>query len=126
MEQGKESNVRVLLVEPGAQPRPVTLPNTLEAAQKIVGGTIEVIDLEPGVCLVCSEEGKLMRPEGNRYLEDDIIVGKFFLAGDDGSGELCSLGSDAMERYARKFAQPQTFRPEEMEQCIRVEFFPLG
>lgn len=86
----KEKEITVLKVEPGKSPETVTMPNTLDAMQKMVGGYIEVLPLSD-VCLVCNEDGKLMGLEGNRRLGNDIIVGTFFLAGDTQSGDLCSL-----------------------------------
>lgn len=90
----KEEMLTVLKVEPGKPPEEVTMPNTLEAMQKMVGGFIEVVYLDD-VCLVCNEEGKLVGLEDNRRVGDDIIAGTFFLAGDTEDGELCShAGAD--------------------------------
>ena len=63
----KEKEITVLKVEPGKSPETVTMPNTLDAMQKMVGGYIEVLPLSD-VCLVCNEDGKLMGLEGNRRL----------------------------------------------------------
>ena len=38
----KEKEITVLKVEPGKSPETVTMPNTLDAMQKMVGGYIEV------------------------------------------------------------------------------------
>ena len=77
----KADAIQVLKVASGKAPEAITIPNTLEAMQQMVGGYIEVIPLED-VCLVCNEEGKLMGLPGSRRLGDDIIAGTFFLAGD--------------------------------------------
>ena len=53
----KEKEITVLKVEPGKSPETVTMPNTLDAMQKMVGGYIEVLPLSD-VCLVCNEDGK--------------------------------------------------------------------
>lgn len=55
----KEKEITVLKVEPGKSPETVTMPNTLDAMQKMVGGYIEVLPLSD-VCLVCNEDGKLL------------------------------------------------------------------
>jgi len=47
----KEPEITVLKVEPGKEPEEVTIPNTLEAMQEMVGGFIEIVYLD-GVCLV--------------------------------------------------------------------------
>ena len=52
----KENELTVLKVEPGKAPEEVTIPNTLDAMQYVVGGYIEVVYLEDA-CLVCNEEG---------------------------------------------------------------------
>lgn len=52
----KENEITVLKVEPGKVPETVTIPNTLDAMQKEVGGYIEVIPLND-VCMVCNEDG---------------------------------------------------------------------
>ena len=49
----KEKEITVLKVEPGKSPETVTMPNTLDAMQKMVGGYIEVLPLSD-VCLVCN------------------------------------------------------------------------
>ncbi|MFQ7451097.1 MAG: DUF3846 domain-containing protein [Flavonifractor plautii] len=60
----KADAIQVLKVASGKAPEAITIPNTLEAMQQMVGGYIEVIPLED-VCLVCNEEGKLMGPPGS-------------------------------------------------------------
>ena len=67
----KEPEITVLKVEPGKEPEEVTIPNTLEAMQEMVGGFIEIVYLDD-VCLVCNEEGKLMGLEGNRRVGREI------------------------------------------------------
>ena len=47
----KEKEITVLKVEPGKSPETVTMPNTLDAMQKMVGGYIEVLPLSD-VCPV--------------------------------------------------------------------------
>ena len=57
----KEKEITVLKVEPGKSPETVTMPNTLDAMQKMVGGYIEVLPLSD-VCLVCNEAGAGRKP----------------------------------------------------------------
>ena len=113
----KEKEITVLKVEPGKSPETVTMPNTLDAMQKMVGGYIEVIPLND-VCLVCNEDG-------NRRLGNDIIAGTFFLAGDTRSGDLCSLTQDQLQRFGELFAKPETFQPGEVEDALRIEFYSM-
>ena len=120
----KEEPIQVLKIEPGKVPEAVTIPNTLEAMQQMVGGYIEVIPLED-ICLVCNEEGKLMGLPGSRRLGNDIIAGTFFLAGDTLDGGFCSLTQEQADRWSRHFAQPETFQPGEVERSIRIEFYTM-
>lgn len=120
----KENELTVLKVEPGKAPEEVTIPNTLDAMQQMVGGYIEVVYLEDA-CLVCNEEGKLIGLEGNRRVGNDIIAGTFLLVGDHGDGDFCSLTQEQMDRLTQQFAQPETFRPGEVEESIRFEFYSL-
>ena len=98
----KEPEITVLKVEPG------------KAAD-----TRAYLD---GVCLVCNEEGKLMGLAGNRRVGRDIISGTFFLAGDTDYGEFCSLTQKQLNQFSQRFAQPETFRPEELENAFWMEF----
>ena len=118
----KNNEITILKVEPGKAPETVTIPNTLEAAQKMVGGYIVVISLYD-VCLVCNEEGKLNGLEGNRRLGNDIITGTFFLTGCTDDGDFCSLTPEQMEHFTQRFAQPETFQPGEVENAFRFEFY---
>lgn len=120
----KNNEITVLKVEPGKAPETVTIPNTLEAAQKMVGGYIEISSLDD-VCLVCNEDGKLTGLEGNRRLGNDIITGTFFLTGCTDDGDFCSLTPEQLEHFTRRFAQPETFQPGEVESAFRFEFHTM-
>lgn len=120
----KEGAIQVLKVEPGKAPEAVTIPNTLEAMQQMVGGYIEVIPLDD-VCLVCNEEGKLMGLPGNRRLRNDIIAGTFFLAGNTPEGGFRSLTQEQADRWSQRFAQPESFQPDEVERKIHIEFYTM-
>ena len=104
MEEPMMEHIRVLRIEPGRVPEPVTMPNTLEAFQTAVGGYIEALDLDSDVCLICNEEGKLMGLPANRRVEGDIIAGTFLIVGAD-DGEFCSLSEQNISYYAEAFAQ---------------------
>ena len=116
--------ITVLKVEPGKPPELVSMANTLQAMQEMVGGFIEIVPLDDA-CLVCNDEGKINGMEGNRRLGGDIIAGPFFIAGDSGDGNLCSLTMEQQERFSQQFAQPETFRPGEVEDTIRIEIYTM-
>ena len=120
----KDPEITVLRVEPGKVPEPVTMPNTLEAMQQMVGGYIEIVCLDDA-CLICNEEGKLIGLDGNRRVGDDIIAGTFFIAGDTGDGNLCSLTQEQLKHFSQRFAQPETFQPGEVEDALRFFFYSM-
>ena len=121
----KNQNLTVLKVEPGRAPEEMTIPNTLAAMQQVVGGHIEVVCLDD-TCLVCNEEGKLLGLEGNRRLGNDIIAGTFFLVGDTGDGDFCSLTQEQIAAYKERFRMPEVFQPGEVEDVLRIEFYRFG
>ena len=62
-----DQKINVLIVEPGKEPRPATVEDTLEAFQQIVGGPIEAgCYLPQRVMLICNGEGKSMGLMPNR------------------------------------------------------------
>lgn len=79
--------IDICVFEPNKKPEMVTIDNTLEAMQRIVGGYIQVVKPWGGdVVLVCNEEGKVLNLPINKLVVDgtgrvfDVIVGTFFLA----------------------------------------------
>ena len=49
--------ISVLIKEPGKKPRRESIPNTLEALQRVVGGYIETVTFASDVVIICNEEG---------------------------------------------------------------------
>ena len=104
--------MKVLLVKPNEPPIEAEIENSLEAAQKTVGGHIETFspNRDP-VVYVLNEEGKLMGLEANRALYNergdltDIIMGTFFVCGvkDD---DFTSLSPELMEKYKQQLWTP--------------------
>ena len=85
-----------------------TIKNTLEEKQKLVGGYIEYTYLEDcdDVAVVCNEEGKIYGLPPNRDIGHDIIVGNFFLVGDDAEiGEDRSLTEEQIAKYTKYFGK---------------------
>ena len=120
----KQKEIKVLMVEPGEHPKDVVLENNLDALQKAVSigcdyqGLIEVVSLEKGACIICNEEGKLLGLEGNRRLGRDIIAGVFYVAGEDKCGNFVSLTEAQMERYTKRFWEPEQFSMEDFTYLI--------
>lgn len=76
----RETQIEVLMVEPGKRPYRTTIDNTLEAMQQKVGGLIECIVLDQESVLVCNDEGKLIGMEGNLQIGQRYYRRPFFIA----------------------------------------------
>ena len=85
--------MRILVVEPERRPELREINGSLKSMQEIVGGLIQVINLDDSVALVCNDEGKLLNLPANRGLRDedgqicDIVCGTFFLCGAPGDSD---------------------------------------
>ena len=109
--------MKVLIVDPGKTPYAKEITNTLEEMQKIVGGYIQAIYPFPEeIALICNEEGKLLGLPMNRALRDeagkiyDVISGAFFLcAAPADSDNFTGLTEEQIEKYTRRFRQPEMF-----------------
>lgn len=122
----KERTIKVLRVQPNLPPEVISLNNNLNDLQEAVGGAIELVQLEEGVWLLLNEEGKLIGLEPNRRLEDDILVGVFYIVGsDDSSGNLISLSDEQIFRYTKRFFFPEQISTEEVADSIKFIFYPF-
>ena len=75
--------IKVVAQNPGEISRIVTVPNTLEALQELVGGYIEVHHIGNGLLLVMDEDGRLKGlPENVRCVQYGTIVGPVFITVD--------------------------------------------
>ena len=125
----KEKEITVLMVEPGKHPVVTTLENKLDALQKAVSigadyqGLIELVEIERGVCICCNEEGKLIGLEGNRRIGNDIIAGVFYVIGENGRGELCSLDKATMDKYMERFWAIEYYTPADVEHALFMRLF---
>lgn len=111
----QKQTMDVLLVQPGAYPKPVTVGMELEDLQAMVGGDIEATyPYDDPAALVMNEEGKLSGMPLNRALRTDdgdiydIVAGDFLVVGltEDDFG---SLSPELMAKYEKQFHQPETF-----------------
>jgi hypothetical protein len=124
----KEKEIKVLMVEPGKNPKVTTLQNDLDSLQKAVSigadyqGLIEIVPLGNGDCILCNEEGKLIGLDGNRRVGRDIIVGVFYVMSEDREGDLISLSEKKIQYYQKLFWEPQTFDREEIEDTLYMCF----
>lgn len=101
-----EEKIDCLLIKPNELPKRITIDNTLEAKQQLVGGLIEVSYLlnDNEVCIICNEEGKIMNLPLNRLIGPDIIAGPFLIVGDDyENGDFKSLTEEQITKYTKMF-----------------------
>ena len=92
------NKIRILVVEPNKEPYKKKITHTLEDMQRVVGGLIEFVELEYNVDLICNEEGKIYNLPMNRAIQNDIVAGTFFIAGQH-NGETISLSKKQIKRY---------------------------
>lgn len=82
--------------------------NSYESFKNVVGGMLEVLYyFNDPVLIVCNEEGKLINLPANRGVQvegkfQDILVGTFFICGDDGEN-FTSIPSELEEFYTYVF-----------------------
>ena len=75
--------IKVVVQNPGELSRIVTIPNTLEAMQELVGGYIEPHHICGSLVLVMDEDGRLKGlPETIRCVQYGTIVGPVFITAD--------------------------------------------
>ena len=96
------NKIRVLIVEPNKEPYQIRIEHTLKNLQKIVGGYIEILQLDYNMDLVCNDEGKINRLPLNRFVDYDIIAGTFIIAGHKDS-ETISLSRKQIKKYKEVF-----------------------
>ena len=107
--------MRVLYVEPHRIPYETEIPHTLEGMQQAVGGLIEPVYLDDDIVIVGNEEAKLEGLDGNRRLENGIIMaGPFFICG-EANEEFRSLTDEEVVKYMDQFHEPENISPEEVE-----------
>ena len=120
--------ITVLMVEPGQHPKVTTIKNDLDSLQKAVSigadyqGLIEIVSLDSDTCIMCNEEGKLIPLKGNRRLGNDILVGVFYVIGQNDEGDLISLSEDKIKHYTALFWEPQIFDQAEIDDTIFCYF----
>ena len=106
-----EKDINILIVEPGKAPRPATMANTLNAAEQIVGGALQIgCFLPQRVLLISREDTTGLTP--NRPLPDGkgYISGTFLLCGVPEEGcNFASLSPERQKEFQDKFAYPGEF-----------------
>ena len=108
-----ENMIKVLSVQPLAEPEVVEIGSDLAGLQAAVGGYIELVyPYEDMVAILCDEEGKLKNRPYNRALRDedghiyDVVAGPMYVVGmgDDG---VTTLPDDLIAKYQKVFSRPE-------------------
>ncbi|MBP2033384.1 hypothetical protein J2Z42_002087 [Clostridium algifaecis] len=115
--------MRVLIVQPQVRPYVAEIEEGLKPMQEIVGGSIEMVDLDENTNLVCNEEGKIRGLEGNRRIGRDIIAGTFFLCGFNEDGESISLTDEQISKYYERFRELENYSQEQVEDSAFMEIY---
>lgn len=113
----KAETISVLLIQPGKYPKTVTIEDSLEAMQALVGGDIEeYMPFDDEAAIICNEEGKINGLPLNRAVYDsehqmiEIMAGDFFICHAPISSEkFLSLPPDLEKKYSEKFRNPEKF-----------------
>ena len=125
----KEKEIKVLMVEPGKAPVVTTLKNDLRSLQEAVSigadsvGLIEIIGIDDDVCILCNEEGKLIGLEPNRRFYNDVLVGVFYVVGEDSEGNLMSLPQKYIDYYTEYFSKIEDLSEKDVERATVIQFF---
>ena len=111
----EKNKMTVLLIEPEARPKVVTMETGLKPLQDAVGGYIEAVyPFDDPVALIVNEEGKLDGLPLNRALRHkngevyDILAGNILVVG-LGEDDFTSLPPKLMDKYREMFHQPEAF-----------------
>ena len=75
--------MKAILHRPKERPSVIEVENSLVALQTVVGGYIETVTVTEDVCLICNEEGILLRLEPQKIL-GRTFFGNVLLVGTEG------------------------------------------
>ena len=107
--------MKVLIVEPYKTPYLKDIEPGLASLQREVKGSIEAVyPFQDEACIICNEDGKLLKMDLNRALRDedgdvyDIIAGTFLVAG-LGEEDFTDLTQEQQQKYYSLFETSESF-----------------
>ena len=103
----KDSEIICVIKDPGERPIVASIPNTLEALQKAVGGHIETVTIASDLVLICNEEGRLLELPDNCTVCGVSFVGPILAVGVSGD-EFSSLAVDHIQFVMRLLSKPES------------------
>lgn len=89
----RENCIKAIYGAPGKAPIFIEVENTLEALQQVVGGHIESVTIEDGVCILCDEDGRMKGLQPTMVYNGIDFVGPVLFVGTKGE-EFCSIPDD--------------------------------
>ena len=128
------NKLEVLFIEPGKYPKMITINDTLEEMQNLVGGYIEEYSpFDDDISIVCNDEGKIHELPLNRAVYNektselmDIVAGSFFIVGTPpGAESFQSLTQEQQMKYSRMFRYPERFA-ESYGKITAEKYKPIG
>ena len=121
LEHKRFSKIKVLIVEPQIKPYVAIIDNDLKTFQNLVGGLIESVPLSETTSIICNEEGKLIGLPPNRRLDNDILVGRFLIVGNDQSEHFSSISQKDISTFAEHFSKIEDISPLEIQDTIKYD-----
>lgn len=95
-----KKEIKIIKKCPGEPSREITIPNTLEAFQKAVGGFIESVTMCTDMAIICNEEGLIMGLPYNCSILGHTFVGTILAVGIKGDEFTDFPGTlEGFERY---------------------------
>lgn len=90
------STIRIYVKDPGEDPRPVNISNTLEALQNFVRGYVEIVRLSDQLVMIINEDGHQLGMFRNFDFLGSTVYGPAIFAGIDGE-QLASVTPEALQ-----------------------------
>ena len=125
--------IQVLYIQVDKEPQIMTINNTLEDFQRLVGGNIEVLRpfKNKAVVVIANEEARIDGREVNRPWLDrdrdiiDVICGDFFVCyAPEGSEDFCSLRDYQILHYGQLLNNPLKKGTPQYDLCKLIAEYP--
>ena len=109
--------MRVIQIDINCRQQTTDMPNTLEALQNAVGGSIQIVPLTTELCVVCNEEGKVLGlpPVAVVPMLQDILCGSLVICRTDEQGELIDVEDDDLCKLSTYLQPVYQKSPYDME-----------
>ena len=113
--------MRCIYLTPGNKPLDLRLKvDEYETLKDAVQGFVEIT--YPFEDTVGNEEAKLEGMKGNFRIGSSIYAGPVLIVGDNGGEDFTSLTPKQVERYTKRFAEPEEISTEEAQTDMGITF----